>query len=108
MTGITEARANALERAAVRLAERLADAATIAPGGSRWPRYELPREHKCYAVLGWLGENVLGGGQTPREAKRALAAKLLEVAGEEWQTEAGESFRLLDDILYRDGQGEAN
>lgn len=98
------------ELAARRLAERLADAATTAPGGTGWPSFKLPDEFPFYAIVGWLGERVFEGGADPADAKRKLAETLLKFALDEWQGPDGEPFDLvgdlLPDLLHGDGPRE--
>lgn len=63
-----------------RLANALARCATTAPGGTRWPRYQLPREHRIYALIAFEDESVIAGGEDSAQARARLAEKLMHLA----------------------------
>jgi hypothetical protein len=68
------------ELARDRLAEALAEQATLALGGTRWGARRLPTEHKIYAIVLFAGTTVYAGGAQPHHAKRALARELVRLA----------------------------
>lgn len=62
------------------LASQLAERATLAPGGTKWPHLELRKDHPVYALVGFDGENVIVGGRDTTHAKRELAVELVRRA----------------------------